>query len=63
LPEQFNGFKVVNGDETDYRPKDGKGVIVGLRFKEIADKEASKMVKESCFVVDNKETNIIGLAV
>lgn len=33
LPKTFNGYEVINGDETDYRPSDKKGVIVGLKFK------------------------------
>lgn len=56
LPLTFNGYKVVDGDLTDYRPDDGKGVIVGLRFKQIADKEASKALKESCFIIPAEET-------
>lgn len=60
LPHEFNGYPVIDGDISDYRPNDGKGVIVGLRFKEIADKEASKTVKESCFVVkDNEHGQIV----
>jgi len=52
LPETFYGYKVVDGDLTDYRPDDGKGVIIGLRFKLIADREAAKLLRESVFVVD-----------
>jgi hypothetical protein len=52
LPETFFGYKVVDGDLTDYRPDDGKGVIIGLRFKLIADRQAAKELRESVFVVD-----------
>ena len=52
LPESFYGYRVIDGDLTDYRPDDDKGVIVGLRFKQIANKEAMKALKESCFVVN-----------
>jgi len=52
LPETFNGFKVVNGDLTDYRPNDGKGVIIGLKWKRIADKINEKQILNSCFVVN-----------
>lgn len=55
LPETFMGYKVVDGDLTDYRPNDGKGVIVGLRFKRIADQEAQKEVIKSDFVVNVAE--------
>jgi len=51
LPKKWNGFKVINGDLTDYRPNDGKGVIVGLRWKEIADRKVNETIKQSPFVV------------
>lgn len=57
LPTEFNGYKVVNGDLTDYRPLDGKGVIVGLRWKKIADKEVNDYVRQSCFVVRPNKIN------
>lgn len=33
LPEKYKGFKVINGDESDERFLDEKGVIVGLKYK------------------------------
>jgi len=33
LPKTFKGYKVINGDETDLRFLDAKGVIVGLKYK------------------------------
>lgn len=33
LPKEYKGYKVINGDETDLRFKDKKGVIVGLKYK------------------------------
>jgi hypothetical protein len=51
FPEKWNGFPVVNGDLTDYRPLDGNGVIVGLKYKELADKEINEELKNSCFIV------------
>jgi hypothetical protein len=51
LPVMYRGYKVVNGDLTDYRVADGKGVIIGLKFKRIADQQAQKQVINSCFVV------------
>jgi hypothetical protein len=51
LPKKFMGYKVIDGDLTDYRPNDGKGVIVGLRFKRIANKENANITKNSRFVV------------
>ncbi len=49
------GYKVVDGDLTDFRPDDEKGVIVGLRFKEIGNRELGKTIKESVFVVKPTE--------
>lgn len=51
LPETFNGFTVVDGDKYDYRPLDEKNVIVGLRWKNIANKQANTEVRNSAFVV------------
>lgn len=33
LPKTFKGYKVINGDETDLRFLDPKGVIIGLKYK------------------------------
>lgn len=51
LPKTFNGYKVIDGDLTDYRPDDENGVIVGLRWKVIAKKDVNDLVKKSAFVV------------
>ncbi len=51
LPETFLGYPVIDGDLTDARQFDPKGVVVGLRFKMIGDKAIQKQVLESCFVV------------
>lgn len=51
LPKTFGGYTVVNGDETDYRIADKKGIVIGLKFKHIANKDAEKQVLNSCFVV------------
>jgi hypothetical protein len=56
LPQQYMGYKVVDGDLTDFRPNDDKGIIIGLRFKEIGNKEISKQIKESVFVA--KQTTL-----
>lgn len=44
IPETFEGYKVVNGDETDLRFKDEKGVIVGLKYKNMTGKGADNKV-------------------
>ncbi len=51
LPAMHNGYKVINGDLTDYRIDDAKGIIVGLKWKRIANREAEKQVLNSVFVV------------
>ena len=60
LPDMFKGYKVINGDITDYRPFDGKGVIVGLHWKQIANKAIDKEIRQSKFVakVEDKKTCI-----
>lgn len=51
LPKEFMGYKVINGDLTDFRPNDGKGVVVGLKWKRIANKANNDKIKQSVFVV------------
>ncbi len=51
LPETFNGYKVIDGDLSDYRPLDEKGVIVGLRWKIIANKANNEAIRQTKFVV------------
>jgi len=51
LPAEFEGFKVIYGDATDWRPGDGNGQIIGLKWKRIANREAERKVLNSCFVV------------
>jgi hypothetical protein len=51
LPKTYMGYDVINGDLTDYRIDDAKGIIVGLKWKRIANRENEKAVLNSCFVV------------
>lgn len=44
LPEKYLGLPVINGDETDLRFLDPKGVIVGLKAKGKAKKDTSGFV-------------------
>lgn len=44
LPETYLGRKVINGDETDLRFLDERGVIVGLKAKGKAKKDTSGFV-------------------
>ncbi len=55
LPVMYKRYQVINGDLTDYRVIDGKGIIVGLKWKRIANKEAESKVLQSCFVVNKND--------
>jgi len=55
LPKTFKDYPVIDSDITDFRPNDPNGVICGLRFKRIVNKENEKEILNSCFVV--KETD------
>ena len=55
LPSTFKGYEVVNGDLTDYRVKDSKGIIVGLKWKRIANKANDKQIRNSVFVVQPQD--------
>jgi hypothetical protein len=61
LPKTFMGYPVINGDLTDYRIDDAKGIIVGLKWKRIANRVNEKKVLNSCFVINpltDKRCNI-----
>jgi len=59
FPSKFLGYNVVSGDDTDYRPSDDKNVIVGLKWKKIADKEANERIStKSRFVVQLDDENV-----
>ena len=57
LPAMYKGYKVINGDLTDYRIDDAKGIIVGLKWKRIGNKEAERNVLNSCFVIQPDDIN------
>lgn len=38
IPADYQGYKVINGDENDLRFLDPKGVIVGLKYKKLTGK-------------------------
>ena len=56
FPKKFMGYEVINGDLSDLRPNDGKGVIVGLKWKNIANKEDNEIIKKSIFVVQPNDS-------
>ena len=51
LPKYYKGFKVINGDESDLRFLDEKGVIVGLTYKNSNDKD----IKNNAFVIKKED--------
>jgi len=57
IPAMYKGYQVINGDITDYRIDDAKGILVGLKWKRIANRENEKQVLNSCFVVKPKIDN------
>jgi hypothetical protein len=57
IPTEYNGHKVINGDESDLRFKDDQGVIVGLKYKKLTSKGAdNEEAFTSGFAVRVKET-------
>lgn len=51
LPTTFAGYDIIDGDITDMRVKDARGIIVGLHWKNIADKDINIEIKESIFAI------------
>jgi hypothetical protein len=54
LPVYWQGFKVVNGDETDLRFLDPRGTVVGLYAKGKAKKDASGFVVQTSLNLINR---------
>jgi len=50
LPKTWNGFRVIDGDKTDLRFEDPRGVVVGLRLK-AASYSARQKAIDSGFAV------------
>jgi len=51
MPTEYNGLPVFNGDESDLRFLDPKGVVVGLYAKGKAKKDTSGFVKFPTFML------------
>lgn len=51
IPQEYNGYEVINGDESDLRFLDYRGVIVGLTYK--LPKQLNKKGTLSVFEVPN----------
>ena len=59
LPRTYRGYRVINGDEYDYRPYDDSNVIVGLKFKMVASaiKDKKFTIPKIPFIVDTDDVN------
>ena len=44
LPETYEGYKVINADETDLRFLDERGTICGLKYKKMTGKGANNQL-------------------
>lgn len=60
LPLYYKGFKVVNGDDTDMRYRDPKGVITGLKFKKVRSKIDTK---QSPFIIPENDPECVYVTV
>lgn len=59
LPETWKGYKVVDGDITDYRPDDLKGIVIGLHYKNLTnDKRINTIIRKSIFVQQIDTDNV-----
>ena len=59
FPTSYRGYTVINGDLSDLRVGEAKGVIIGLRWKVIANKENNVKIKNSIFAIQSTDENII----
>lgn len=58
LPAKLWGFDVADGDKSDLRTKDGIGSIIGLKFKQIKDRQAEIEVRNSVFCIQESELEL-----
>ena len=58
LPTSWEGYRVIDGDETDARFLDDSGVVVGLRFKGEANR-AARIKAAGAFVVRAREPKLL----
>jgi hypothetical protein len=59
LPTEHLGVRVIDGDISDLRHLDPRGVVVGLRYKRAFSKESGRSIKvKRGFVILNKGMNV-----
>lgn len=62
IPKTYMGYKVIDGDISDLRFKDKKGIIVGLKYKKLTGRDAdNQKAFETGFAIRTK--NIIALPI
>ena len=44
IPNEYKGYKVINGDENDLRFLDEQNVIVGLKYKRLTKKGSDNSI-------------------
>ena len=59
LPMSYKGVEIIDGDISDFRINDKKNVIVGLKFKNIANKKHNEIVRFSHFCVQPNDKDLI----
>jgi len=58
LPIEYNGYTVVDGDLTDLRVNESKGVIIGLYWKNVNNADINNKIKTSIFAVQPDDVNL-----
>jgi len=59
FPKSYKGYKVIDGDLSDLRVGEAKGVIIALRWKNIADSKLNTEIKNSIFAIQSDNKDII----
>jgi len=59
LPLSYKGIDIINGDISDYRINDINGVIIGLKWKKIANKKHNELVRFSNFCLQLTDKNLV----
>ena len=56
LPKTYNGYNVIDGDLSDMRFSESKGIIVGLKYKKLTSKNADNEIAfRSGFAIKTSE--------
>ena len=58
VPANWEGIEVIDGDESDLRPLDKSGVVVGLRAKGLARIGIKKGINSGFVILNNTQINV-----